>query len=171
MEHAAVSAWVEEAFGSLSRHNPYVDVELKTFPSGQRLLDGKPEQSRRYLLAAVEQVWHWDRQTDRILPGWGPVEGRGRLAAGVVAALMRRALPLEKPDLIAILRWCQEAHPDTVYLAPIGPITKALERYAATTPIDPDLRRAIADFASQLRASSSRNANRLANRRRATVRR
>ena len=72
-EHAAVSAWVEEAFGSLSEHNPFVDVELKTFPSGRRLLDGKPEQSRRYLLAAVEQVRHWERQARH-----GSASSRGR---------------------------------------------------------------------------------------------
>ena len=123
-EHAAVSAWVEEAFGSLGEHNPFVDVELKKFPSGRRLLDGKPEQSRRYLLAAVEQVRHWERQAKRICFVWGRVDGERRHAAGVVAALMRRALPLEKPDLMAVLRWCQETQTLTPYFIPIVPITK-----------------------------------------------
>ncbi len=160
-EHAAVSAWVEEAFGSLGEHNPFVDVELKKFPSGRRLLDGKPEQSRRYLLAAVEQVRHWERQAKRICFVWGRVDGRRRHAAGVVAALMRRALPLEKPDLMAVLRWCQETQTLTPYFIPIVPITKALERHASTTPADPELRRAIGDFASRLRASVEKDVRRL----------
>jgi hypothetical protein len=175
-EHAAVSSWVEEAFGSLSKFNPYQDVDLKSFPSGQRLLGAKPDPARRYVLAAVEQVRHWDRLADRIraqakseierinahfLPGWGPVEGRRRQAAGVIVALMRRALPLEKPDLIAILSWCQGAERLTSQFAPIGHITRALERHASTTPVDPELREAMRRFASLLRASRDKDIQRL----------
>jgi hypothetical protein len=47
-EHAAVSAWIEDAFASLGKHNYGEEVDLKSLPSGKRLVDGTPDQSRRY---------------------------------------------------------------------------------------------------------------------------
>ena len=38
-EHAAVSAWVEDAVGRRAAQLHYPVVELETFPSGQTLLD------------------------------------------------------------------------------------------------------------------------------------
>src|SRR5947209_7862748 len=108
-EHAAVAAWVEDAVTSVDpgRHL-YFDVDLKTLPSGKKLLDAKPDQARRYVLAAVAQVRHWDEQAARVraqatteverinvhhLPGWGAVWGPRRQAEAVIDALMRRSLP------------------------------------------------------------------------------
>jgi hypothetical protein len=78
--HAKVAAWIEG------------------FVSGQSLLEGSPEQSRRYVLAAIAQARHWDQEAEEIclqattdvqrlnahhLPGWGAVWGRRR-QVGVV---------------------------------------------------------------------------------------
>ena len=99
-EHAAVAAWIEDAVASLDEHRYYQDVDLKTLPSGKKLLDAKPEQARRYVLAAVAQVRHWDEQAARVralgateqerinahhLPGWGQAWGRRRKAEAVAS--------------------------------------------------------------------------------------
>ena len=55
LEHAAVSEWIEEAVASLDEHQYYQDVDLKSLPSGKRLLDAKPEQARRYVLAQARE--------------------------------------------------------------------------------------------------------------------
>ena len=103
-EHAAVAAWVENAFATLGEHNYYQDLDLKAIPSGEMLLAGSADQSRRYVIAAVAQVQHWDRLTEQVrgqadnelerinahhLPGWTHVWGRRRRAEAVIGALMR----------------------------------------------------------------------------------
>jgi hypothetical protein len=177
-EHAAVTEWIEDALTSLDENHYYQDVDLKSLPSGQRLLDAKPEQARRYVLAAVAQVGHWDRKAEEIraraatemerinahhLPGWGPVWGRRRQAEAVISALVRRNLPLDKDDLLAILRWCNGLQNiySINYYAPIGHITRALKRYASEWPIAPDLRAAIKEFAVRLRGAHDKQAKRL----------
>ena len=84
-EHAAVTAWVEDALGNLGDHYYYKEVNLKELPSGENLLAGNPQQSRRFVMAALAQVMHWDRLAERAreqatnelqrinahhLPGW-----------------------------------------------------------------------------------------------------
>jgi hypothetical protein len=174
--HAAVSAWVEEAVGSLPARESYRDVDMKGLPSGKTLLAGKPEQSRRYVLAAVAQARHWDALGEQVragakteiervnahrLPDWDQVWGRRRQATAVAAALLRRSLPLHKEDLIAILQWCTALAANWAYAFPTGPITKALERYAAGSPVDDELRAAMGRFAAWLRASHDKDARRL----------
>ena len=75
---------------------------------------------------------------------------------------MRRSLPFEKPDLILLLEWCNGGEILSRYFGPIGPITRALERYAAETPIDPELRQAMTQFAARLRSSYHKDIKRLA---------
>jgi hypothetical protein len=74
---------------------------------------------------------------------------------------MRRALPFQECDLVAILNWCCASESVSKYYAPISHITRALERYAQDNPISPDLREAMVTFASQLRSSRDREAMRL----------
>jgi Domain of unknown function (DUF4132) len=175
-EHVAVKAWVEAALGTLSKHEYYRDVDLKTLPTGQALLDSRPEQSLRYLLAAMAQVQHWDQEAEQIrsqgttelerkyahhLPGWGLVWGHRSQAAAVINALMRRALPFQKQDLIAVLNWCNKGPQSTVNFCPSGSLTRALERYAAKTPVDTELREAMKQFAARLRGSTDKDSKRL----------
>ncbi len=175
-EHAAVAAWVEDAIGSLSEHEYYRDVELKSHPSGLRLLEGKPEQSRRFVLAAVAQLGHWDQQTERIraqgtndfdrmnahhLPGWGPAWGRRRQAQAVLNALMRRSLPFQEQDLLAILQCCNQSAHFSSFSAPIGAIRRALERFAEKKPVDGELREALKKFAAKLKSSQEKECKRL----------
>jgi hypothetical protein len=177
-EHEAVSAWVEEALASNSRHDHWHwrDVELKTLRSGQKLLDGSPEQSRRYILAAAAQARFWDQRVEQIRsraageghgpfahlqPDWGLMWGRRHQTVAVISALMRRNLPFEKEDLIDILRGCGGEEQLSRYTSPIGSIVRALQRFAAETPVDPELRDAMKLFSAKLRSSYDKEASRL----------
>jgi hypothetical protein len=176
-EHAAVAAWVEDAAGSLGSQRYYLDVDLKSLPSGKRLLDGTPEQSRRFVLAAVAQARHWDLRAEQLrdaaaddaersavhrLPGWAVVWGRRRQAVAVLSALLRRSLRFQRDDLIAILGWCNGGGELSPHLGPIGPIARALERYASANAVDAELGEAVKRFALGLRASHDKDAKRLA---------
>src|SRR5262245_1218581 len=112
--HADVVAWVEAAISSSRSY--YLEVPLKSLPAGQKLMDAGPEYAVRYVLAAVTQVAHWDRQAVEVktqaataiermnahhLPGWEAVWGRRQQAEVVVSTLMRRALPFQKGDLLS----------------------------------------------------------------------
>ena len=55
-EHEAVVTWVQDASQSLGKYNSFQAVDLKTLPSGQILLAGDPEQTRRYVMAALGLV-------------------------------------------------------------------------------------------------------------------
>jgi hypothetical protein len=175
-EHTAVAAWVEDAIGALPAREAWRDVDLKAHPSGKRLLEGNAEQSRRYLLAAVEQVRHWHERVEQIraqaasdgtrgsphdVPDFTLTWGRTRQAAAVVSALMRRALPLRKEDLVKIVEWCTKGGHYVPIFGPLGPIVRAVERYAAEHSVDSELRAGLTRFASELRSSPVKDARRL----------
>ncbi len=176
-EQAAVAAWVEAAFALVAGGEFYRSVDLKTLPSGQTLLDGKPDQSRRFVMAAVAQLRHWDEQaaqfrhhqtdplgasTPQFLPGWAPIWGRRRQAGAVLSTLMRRSLPFQPSDLVAIVTWCNSTEPFSSYIVPVGVITRALERHGAGGPVDEELRTALQAFAARLRASDEKDVRKLA---------
>jgi hypothetical protein len=159
-EHAAVSAWVEEAFASLGEQAIYRDGDLKALPSGKALLDGKPERSRRYVRAAVAQACHWERLGEK--PGTGnPIWGRRRQVVLAIGALLRRNLPFQQDDLIALVQWCgRDEHPST-FRVPLGSVVRALQRHTAESPIDPGLREVLRSFAAKLRSTHEKEARRL----------
>ncbi len=176
-EHAAVIGWIENAVDLLSEQANYRDIDLKAHPTGQRLLDAKPEQARRYVMATLAQLWHWDHEADEIraqastdfyrvnahlLPGWDPIWKRRRQTAVVLGALLRRSLPLEQPELIAILKWCNSAERLSTHFGPIGAIVRTLERYVVRAPLDVELRGETKRFAAKLRESFDKDAKRLA---------
>jgi hypothetical protein len=175
-EHAAVAAWVQDALATLREHEYYQEVDLRTLPSGKKLLEGGPEQSRRYVLAAVVQLRYWDERADEIrsradneiermnphrLLNWDLVWGRRRQAQAVVGQLTRRALPFQKGDLATVLRWCNERSELSTTLFPLGSISRACQRYASEVPLDADLRDELKRFARLLRSSNDKEAKRL----------
>ncbi len=176
-EHAAVRTWIEEAFATLRKSRYYEQVDPKSLPSGQKLLSGKPEQSRRYLLAALAQARHWDQEAGKIraqattpvqrgnpdlLPGWTQMWGRRQQAETVIRTLMRKTLPLEKNDLIAMSEWCCDVDRISKSNVPLGSIIRALERYASETAVDLELHGAIRKLAARLGASPENEIKRLA---------
>jgi hypothetical protein len=164
-EHQAVAQWIADALASLNPRDTWRDVDLKSLPTGIRLLDADPEQAKRYVLAAMLQLRHWDEQGRKIkataadgmtqmnpqlLPGWGETWAQQRKAGAVAAALLRRTLPFTKGDLLVLLE-CSAA--ESVYVLPVGGLARAIERYAAGHEIEPALRDAIRRFGARLRGA------------------
>jgi hypothetical protein len=174
-EHGVVSRWVEEAVREVDEQNWYHDVELKSQSSGQVMLDATPDEARRYVHAAAVQAAYWDERANEVRartnshaervnlhqrPDWRQVSVRRRRAATVVSTLMRRALPFEEKDLIALLDWCNGAQRLSMYAVPVGHVTRALQRFRETHELTDALRDRIAQFAADLRAAYDKDAKR-----------
>ncbi len=161
-EHAAVAEWLAEVIPSLGRYVYWGDVPLESLPAGKRLLEADARRAARIVRAAVEQARDFDKRMPRMprsKTGESPdgySEGHvmeiTRLhAAAVVRRLMRRTLPFEREDLMAMLQWCRGARRIAAAFAPLPSIVAALKRHAEKHPADPELSRAMAFFARQLR--------------------
>ena len=165
-EHGVVARWVEEAVRALDERESYRDVELKSQPSGRVMLEATPSEGRRYVRAAAVQTAYWDRLANEIRSrsqsdleranphlqqGWGHVWLRRRRAATVISTLMRRALPFDEDDLLALLDWANGTGQVSTYTTPVGHIVRALQRFAADQPLSEALRARIARFAATLR--------------------
>jgi hypothetical protein len=173
--HRVVDEWIETAVSPLPTYSFYEQIDLKKNPQGQAILDAGSEGARTYVMAAVAQVRHWDRLCEEIkaqaesaiqranahhLPGWDLLWVRRRHAEAIVSTLMRRTLPFQKEDLLALLGWCCEGNAISTFHFPIGAISRALQRYAAKTPPDDALREAMTLLASRLRGSHDKDAKR-----------
>ncbi|HZN38931.1 MAG TPA: DUF4132 domain-containing protein [Planctomycetota bacterium] len=174
-EHAVVSRWVEEAVRALDARYSYQDVELKSQPSGRILLDATPDAARRYVLAAAAQTAFWDRLATEIRSkgssdlersnphlrtGWSDAWVRRRRAGTVVSTLIRRALPFEEADLLALLELCINTERLSMYMVPVGHVTRALQRFLGAHALSDALRASIAHFAARLRESRDKDAAR-----------
>lgn len=175
--HAAVAAWIEESYAALGQELYRYEPNLKKLPSGQRLLEGDAEQSRRYVMAGIVQARYWDesardvrsqgeteadRANPHFRPGWDATWGRRRLAVSTLRTLMKRKLPFQRQDVEAILDWCNATdYVDSLFM-PLSSIVKALQRFAEAEPIDGDLRTSCQRFASRLRDRRRKGDKRLA---------
>src|SRR5688500_12985154 len=150
--HGVVSRWMEESIRALDERLWYQDVELKSQPSGRIILEAKPNEARRYVHAAVLQAAYYDglarqfraqattdleRSNPHLRPGWSEIWVRRRRAAEVVSTLMRRKLPFEEEQLLALLDWCNNPE---AYALPAGHIVRALERFLETHALSDALR-------------------------------
>jgi hypothetical protein len=165
-EHQAVMRWVHEATQSPKGNQYWSDVDLKTLESGRALLEAKPEQARKIVLAALVQTKYWDSCLEQIRakttsdieranlhrnPAWMELQISRQHTIGVIAALIRRSLPFEHSDVVDLLKW---AVGTIVYgRVPGGYIVKALQRYAATNPLDPELITLAQAYGEKLRGS------------------
>ena len=166
-EHRAVSAWVEASMERLPKGYFSSDIELKTVPEGQLLLEGKPDQSLRYVRAALIQMRHWQEVAERLTAEVAEkrrgarqvhselmeAQKRSRQAVVVITSLTRRALPFERDDLLAFLKPCIGTDENMIYTLPSSALTRALEKYAAQAPLDDELRAKARSFTDRLRAS------------------
>lgn len=164
-EEKVVSQMIEASIGQLRDINTsfYQNVELKNMLFGDTLLAAKPPEARRYVMAALAQVVYWERlsielrkdssQHTHQIPEWPAVWGRRRRAETVIRTLMRKKLPFEKADLIALIGWANSSDYLSQHTTPINPMIKAVENYAASNPIDDELKEAVSEFAMKLRLS------------------
>jgi hypothetical protein len=166
-EHAAVSAWVEQAVSTLNHDKYVVEVDLQTHPAGKALLAGNPEQLRRIVMAAVAQAQHWyvmcdqahkaaktdmERSYPRDIPAWRSAWSRHRQTCFVIATLTRRALPFTGTDLLEILLWSL-GYGISSSATPRVNIARAVQRFAVGHPITSELANAIRNFAAALRSA------------------
>jgi len=171
-EHRIVTRWVDEAIAAQDPTLYYRDVELKSQPSGRVMLEATPDEARRFVHAAALQVAYWERLTNEfraqattdterfnphLRPGWQELNARRLRTATVLSTLMRRTLPFEEAELLAVLDWCSDAE---AYGVPVGHVTRALQRYADAHPLSDVLRERIASFAARLRRSHNKDAAR-----------
>jgi hypothetical protein len=175
-EHGVVLRWVEEAVRALDERESYKDVELDSQPSGRIMLDATPDEARRYVRAAAVQTAYWERVAGEIRAktaasadprlnphlraGWSDAWLRRRRAATVITTLMRRALPFEEEDLLALLDWCNGVEQLTTYVVPVGSVTRALQRFVETHEPSVALRARITRFAASLREAHEKDAAR-----------
>ncbi|QDV73848.1 DUF4132 domain-containing protein [Botrimarina mediterranea] len=174
-EQALIAAFIEQVNATRQRY--YQDLDLKSIAAGRSLLGASPEAARKFVLAAVQQVRHWDRMAERVrsqgenelarinahhLPGWEEVWGKRIAAATVVKTLTRRKLPFERADLLLALQWCAESNQLNSRWYPIGNIVRALQRFAEETELDAEFISALQGFASQLRGVYDKDTKRYA---------
>ena len=174
-EHDLVNRWVREAVASLPVGRYYEDVDLKDSPSGRDLLASSAERGRLIVQAALVQAKYWHTATEMLrersvrngqktnltqVAGWPEARGGETKTIAVIAAFLRRSLPLDRTDLLQLLEWLMQR--GRSYGLPLGYATKSLERYAATHEIDAEFGAAIRRFAAALRQDYSNDAKRLA---------
>ncbi|MEN1679579.1 MAG: DUF4132 domain-containing protein [Planctomycetota bacterium] len=160
--HAAVEAFVEAVVGTWGRRS-YYDLTLKDHENGLALHNAKPPEARQLVLAAVEQCQHWDRIEEEIRaefdaagdgvspPRREPVWDRRRCAYTVVASLMRRKLPFDRGDIVALVGWVASMPHVSTFTAPVGYLTKAVTRYAESGEVDDELASLLGQMAIKLR--------------------
>lgn len=115
------------------------DFQLKDDVGGQLLLKASPQAQRRFIRMAV--AWLDKSARSPHASPWGVLEA--------ISALLRRTLPLEQDDLIALLRcaahehqaWRIESH-----------FAKQIEAYLASHPHTPALDSALAEYLAALEA-------------------
>jgi hypothetical protein len=174
-DHALVCDWVREAVASIPVDRYFQDVDLKDLPSGRELLASPPERGRLLLQAAVVQAQFWHASREKIrdravrdgqgnnltrVQGWSAALGSEYKTLAVIAALLRRSLPLDRTDLLQRLEWLTETGHS--HGLPIGQATKSLERYTAKHGIDAEIQTAARRFAAVLRQGGGNDAKRLA---------
>lgn len=166
-EHRIVSRWVEEAARALGAQHWPQEVELKSQPSGKVMVEAAPDEARRYVHAAAVQATHWDRLASGLRPygksnleHWQEIWVRRRRAATVISTLMRRALPFEEEDLLALLDWCSGTEQLSVQTVPVGHVTRALERFLEDRAPSEALEERMTRFAARLREAYDKDAHR-----------
>jgi len=174
-EHGVVSRWVDEAVRALDERHSYQDVELKSQPTGRIMLEATPDEARRYVHAAAVQAAYWDRlskefraqaKSDRdrnnphLRPGWNEISVRRRRTVTVVSTLMRRTLPFEEADLLALLDWCNDTEQLSMSTVPVGHITRALQRFLDTHVPSDAMSERITRFAGGLREAYDKDVSR-----------
>lgn len=170
-EHAAVWRYVEDAVALVGAENWPEKVELSSLPSGKSLLDADATSQCRLTIAALLQVRFWEAQIAQVeeahpsirdhqeLPGWGEIFSRNLKALAVVETLIERELPLSEAQLIELVDWCISLESVAAWSAPVEGITRAVQCYAASKEIGPELMRSLRQFAKRLLGAIDIQAN------------
>jgi hypothetical protein len=174
-EHELVGQWVKDAVASLSVWAYYQNADLKSFPSGRALLESTADRARLLVQAAIKQAQFWhgileEIRADATREGkardlsqnaaWLEASGGENQTIVVLAALLRRSLPLDRADIFQLLEWLMRQ--SKTYGIPFGHATRSLERYTAKHGIDAELVAAAQRLAGKLRQGYDKDNKRLA---------
>lgn len=175
-EHQALQAWEKSASEKLGETRSWIKLNPKETPEGELLLKGDAEQSRRYVMAALAQIRHWDQLVSKIQRL--VVEAGDRAGAAlkrdlkraqasqnsthdVLNVLLRRKLPYTADDLLDLLKWLvNEGEEKYQYnRSPLGQISNSLERLASE---DPEFLASLKPYVSELKICWTKGADKLA---------
>lgn len=81
---------------------------------------------------------------------YSKVYDRHSFLGGIVAALLRKRLPLGDADLQLLLQWCAENRDANPWDQPISAIVNAIENFAAKSPLSEPLKKLLASFQERL---------------------
>lgn len=175
-EHAMIVKWSADVLKVTPSQQWYYLVDLKRFDSGKAVLSADATAGLQLVRAALVQLKHWDGENERVLAGlskrdrenayYAPdcqnVQHARQRVVDVLAALLRRTLPLTATDLAVLLDTLSNAGPRRSYDLPVGSIVRAVERLAEDELIDDALRDSITRAADALRQSGYQQNTRLA---------
>lgn len=174
--HFNVARWLDDVLvGGAGAFNFYQRQKLDVVPSGEVLLNATPDEAKLIVLAAVEQSWHWSNERTRLLNGLsGGLEsaspeiqfvwGRQQQSMAIPATLLRRKLPFNATDLLALLNWSSDLLAIYSYNHPSGAVVQAVQTFCKSAPLSLELSVAVRQFAQQLRHSRQKSDSLLATR-------
>ncbi len=120
-EHEAIRRWIRDVARPVAYGGFLQPLEIKTAESGRILLETPPEGARKLILACLEQVSYFDAQVARVRaegktvmdrqnpqthPEWIRWWTPRQAVESLISALLRRALPFTRSDLLALIEWC-----------------------------------------------------------------
>jgi hypothetical protein len=179
-EHSIVSEYVEAAMRSLDPNQwPRAELGPRKVAGGQVFVEATPSQARRFVLAALAQVKHWDAEADQYRtkemrksggffnyhsPAWAAIWGRRRHTEAIITMLTNRALPMQEEDVVSLVEWCVAAGTITTWYWPVANVVRTAERLAASGPVPQCLIEPLNNFASKLRSCNDKDAKKWATR-------
>jgi hypothetical protein len=165
-EHEQVLACIEELLKLVSFRRYYYDFNLKEHECAKPIVTAKPAQARRYFVAALKQVRHWDRITKEFIARFGkdPSEmnsveqeqwytfwPRRQMTGWIASTLLRKKMPLEYADLKSMAEWLAERDkPSSIELSVPG-IAKAFDHHRELVAGDAEIGASLNRFAQQIR--------------------
>ncbi|QOY85697.1 DUF4132 domain-containing protein [Paludibaculum fermentans] len=175
-EHEAISRWIRDVARPVAYGGFFRPLEIKSTESGRILWETPPEGARRLILACLEQVSYFDAQVARVRaegktdmdrlnpqthPEWIRWWTPRQAVESLISALLRRALPFTRSDLLALIEWCIGPNHPSFYQVSVSMLTQAIQRYIAAHELDTELREATRAFAVALRSSHNRESSRM----------
>jgi hypothetical protein len=165
-EHEQVLACIEDLLKSVSFRRYYYDFDLKEHECAKPIVTAKPAQARRYFVAALNQVRHWDRIAKEFIARFGKdpsgmnsVEQeqwytfwpRRQLTGWMVSTLLRKKMPLEYADLKSMAEWLAERDKISSIELSVPGIAKAFDQHRELVVGDVDIGVSLKRFAQQIR--------------------
>ena len=117
----------------------WFNFDPKTSPAGQRIFSLSPEERKKFVLAAA--AWIETNRSENDIARWAVMHH-------TMTAVMRRSLPFDHDDLMALLGWSLRQPLHHFYVAP--QMIKAVEGYTKEHELTPQLRETLGELAEHV---------------------